>query len=209
MKNIKRLTVAAALSLTMASAFAGDWYAVGSIGQSRIPSDSKGQTDSSLSGLVTGLSSSMDDHDTGYKLQLGYKFTPNWAIEGGYVDLGKFNYNATFTGGTASGEVKASGFNLAGIGSYPINDQFSIFGKLGFIDAKVEASANATGPGGAASGSASATKWKTNWGFGATYNVTKAWGVRAEWERFNKLGDNNNTGESDVNLLSVGVVYNF
>ena len=210
MKNIKRFTLAAALSLSMASAFAGDWYGVVSAGQSRIPSDTKSQTDSSLTGLgVTGLSSSMDDNDTGYKFQLGYKFSPNWALEGGYVDLGKFNYNATFTGGTANAQVKASGINLAAVGTYPISEQFSIFGKLGFIDAKVEENASATGPGGAGTGSASSTKVKTNYGFGASYSFSKDWGVRAEWERFSKLGDNNTTGESDVDLLSVGVVFDF
>lgn len=210
MKNIKRFTVAAALSLTMASAFAGDWYLVGSIGQSKVKDAGKGDIDAALvSAGATGLSSSLDDTDTGYKFQLGYRFNPNWAIEGGYVDLGKFNYNATFTGGTASAQVKASGLNIAGVGTYPINDQFSVFGKLGFIDGKVEESITATGPGGTASGSASATKVKANYGFGATYNLSKAWGLRAEWERFSKLGDNNTTGESDVDLLSVGVVFNF
>jgi len=208
--NIKHLAVATILSVSMASAFAGDWYAVGSIGQSKVKDGNKSEIDSGLvSAGVTGLSSSLDEKDTGYKLQLGYKFTPNWAIEGGYVDLGKFKYNATFTGGGANAEVKASGWNIAGVGTVPINDRFSLFGKLGLIDAKVKGSVTATGPGGTASGNTSSTKSKANWGIGANYGVSKAWGLRAEWERFSKLGDKNTTGESDVDLLSVGVVFNF
>lgn len=216
--NVKRITAAAILSLAMTSAFAGDWYLAGSVGQSRPEDNSKSDTDASLvSDLgVTGLASSMDDTDTGYKLQLGYKFTPNWAVEGGYVDLGKFNYTASFTGsvvpggaGSASADIKASGWNIAGVGTYPINDQFSVFGKLGIIDAKVEIDASVTGAGGVGSTSTSATKWKTLWGAGAACNLSKQWSLRAEWERFNNLGDSDQTGESSVDLLSLGVVFNF
>ena len=202
--NIKYISVAAILSISMASALANDWYVVGSVGQSKAK-DYKSSFDSGLPG--GGLTSNMDDKDTGYKVQLGYKFNPNWAIEGGYVDLGKFNYNATYTGGNASGQVKVDGWNLVGVGTVPINDQFSLFGKLGFIDAKVEGSLYSTTPGN--SGSASKTKGRANWGVGANYNVTKAWGLRAEWERFSKLGDSGTMGESDVDLLSVGAVFNF
>lgn len=211
--KLKHIAAAGILSLAMASAFAGDWYVVGSIGQSTDKTDSKGDIDDALvSAGVTGLSSSFDDKDTGYKLQLGYQLTPNFAIEGGYVDLGKFKYSASFTGpsaGTGSAEAKASGLNIAAVGIAPINDQFSVFGKFGFINAKVEISATATGSGTSASGSESATKMKANFGIGAAYNFDKAWGLRAEWERFNNLGDKNKTGESDVDMLSVGVVFNF
>ena len=186
------------------------WYGVGSVGRSRLDDSSKNNVDSALTtGGVTGLSSSMDDHDTAYKLQLGYKFTPNWAVEGGYVDLGKFDYRANFTGGSANGQAKANGWNIAGVGTYPINEQFSVFGKLGMIDARVKENVSASGAGGTVGGNESATKWKANFGVGATYNVARNWGLRAELERFDKLGDNSNTGESNVNLLSLGVAYSF
>jgi len=216
--NVKRITAATILSLAMTSAFAGDWYVVGSVGQAQVKDFNKDDIDAGLvSDLgVTGLASSIDDKDTGYKLQLGYKFTPNWAIEGGYIDLGESNYNANFTGsvipggpGSANAEIKASGWNIAGVGTYPVNDQFSVFGKLGLIDAKVEANIGVTAGGLSADDSVSSTKWKTHWGVGASYNVNKQWGLRAEWERFNKLGDDDTVGESDIDLLSVGVVFNF
>lgn len=60
-----------------------------------------------------------------------------------------------------------------------------------------------------ASDSADDTSAKGYWGIGAAYRFNKQWSLRAEWERFNKLGDENKTGESDVDLLSVGVVFNF
>lgn len=34
---------------------------------------------------------------------VGYRFNQNFAVEGGYVDLGKASYSANFTGGNANG----------------------------------------------------------------------------------------------------------
>lgn len=211
--KIKHITAATILSLAMASAFAGDWYVVGSLGQAKVQDSSKSDIDAELiSAGVTGLSSSMDDTDTGYKLQVGYSFTPNWAIEGGYVDLGEMSYKATGSlggvAGNAKATVEANGWNIAGVGTMPINQQFSLFGKLGAIYADVDAKATLTGGGGSISDKASTTDWKANFGFGATYQFNKQWGMRAEWERFSNLGDSD-TGESDVDLLSVGVVFRF
>lgn len=208
--NFKHVTAAAVLFLALTPAFAGNWYVMGAVGQSQDKDSNKGRIDASLIAAgVTGLSSTLNDKDTGYKLQLGYRFTPNWAIEGGYVDLGKFKYNATFTGGAANANAKVNGWNIAGVGTLPLNDRFSLFGELGFIDAKVAIDVNAIGPGGTASRSVSSTNWKAHWGFGGTYHVSPSLGIRAGWERFNKLGNTGTTGESDVNLLSVGVVFGF
>lgn len=207
---MKKLALIAILSATAAApAFAGDIYVVGSVGQSSMDID-KGTVDNALTSAgATGVSSSIDKTDTAYKIQLGYRFNQNFAVEGGYVDLGKGKYSAGFTGGNANANVKASGVNIAALGILPLNESFSVFGKLGFINAKVEQTVSATGPGGSASDSVNATKWKTNWGIGATYNVNKQLGIRFEYEQFSKLGDSNKTGESDVNLLSAGVVYKF
>ena len=199
----------ALLAASVTPALAGDLYVLGSLGRSTID-QSKGDIDSAITSAgAVGLSSSMDNHDTGYKLQLGYQYNPNLAVEAGYVDLGKLTYSATYTGGAATASGKASGFNVAVLGIAPISEAVSVFGKLGTIDGKVSLSANATGPGGAASGSASATKWKGNYGLCLTYHVNKALGIRFEFEQFNKLGDKNKTGESNVNLLSVGVAFKF
>lgn len=198
--RIKAMLALSVLSLAAASASAGDWYGVASIGRSSIDEGAKGDIDSELIALgATGLSSSLDDSNTGYKLQLGYQFNENWALEGGYVDLGKFKYNSASSLGALNADVKATGWNIDAVGTLPINEQFSVFGKIGLIRAKFEATA--TGPGGSAS--ASETESKSTWGIGGTYNFSKTVGVRAEWERFN-MGDN-----SDVDLLSVGLAFKF
>ena len=209
----KKLLLAALFAAAAQTGFAADqssgMYVLGSIGQSKISID-KASFDSGLTSAgATGLSSTTDEKDTGYKLQLGYQYNQNFAIEGGYINLGKFKYNATYTGGAASAEVKAKGWNIDAVGIAPLNDAFSLLGKIGLIRGKVDATVSATGPGGAASESVSASKWKTTVGFGVSYNVSKTIAVRGEFERFLKLGDANTTGEGDVSLFSVGVVAKF
>ena len=211
--KMKQMTLVSVLAVATSSAFAGDWYAVGALGQTKVDDQAERDVNSDLIDLgVTGLSSSFDDKDTGYKLQMGYSFTPNWAVEGGYIDLGKFQYSAAVTGptaGSAVAEVKVAGLNVAAVASYPMSDQFEIFGKLGIINAKVEASATASGGGVTLSENISETKVKGYWGVGAAYNFNKQLGLHLAWERFNKLGDDEKTGESDVDLVSLGLKLSF
>lgn len=209
----KKIMLAALLAAATQTVLAADpssgMYVLGSVGKSKVSIDTASFDSDLTAAGATGVSSTTDEKDTGYKLQLGYQYNRNLAVEGGYVDLGKFKYNATFTGGVASAEVKAKGWNIDVVGIAPLNDAFSLLGKIGLIRAKVDATVAATGPGGSASGSDSATKWKTTFGFGVSYNLTKTVAIRGEFERFLKLGDNNTTGEGDVDLYSVGIVAKF
>jgi len=209
-----KLALTLALAVGASTAFASDFYVVGSVGRSYEKIDgSIGDTDLALFGM-TNIRSSVDEVDTGYKLQLGWRFHKNFAVEGGWVDLGKTNYAANFTTpfatpASALAEWKASGFNIGVVGSLPLSDSFSIFGRLGWIDAKVEASFAATGFPTAVT---KVTKLKTNYGVGAAYEVNQHFGVRIEWERFNNLGNDQTvtgTGIHDFDLLSIGVVAKF
>lgn len=206
---MKKFVAVALLAAAAVPAVAGEVYVVGSVGRSSIDIDQNDVDSDLVAAGAVGVSSNLDDNDTGYKLQLGYQYNKNFAVEGGYIDLGKAKYSASFAGGSADASVKASGWNISAVGILPINDSFSVFGKVGAIDGKVKIDVSASGPGGTASGSESATKWKTLWGAGATYNISKQIGVRFEYEKFNNLGDDDTTGEDDVDLVSAGVVFKF
>lgn len=205
----KTVCLAALLAFSV-PALAGDFYVVGSLGRAKIDMD-KSALDNELIDLgVTGLRSSLDRKDTAYKALLGYQFNPYLGVEGGYVNLGKAKYSATANEGVLSATAKAKGWTIAGVGTIPVNDSFSAFVKLGAIYAKVDAGATASSPDyGSFAASESASKWKTAYGFGATYHFNKQVGIRVEYEQFKNLGDEDKTGESDVDLISAGLVFKF
>lgn len=168
----------------------------------------------------------LDGSDLGYKLQIGHEFSPHWAIEGGYVDLGRSTYQTTYSytltnpiviagrplaltrdAPASQREIRIHGWNVAALGRMPLGEAFSVFGKLGFLRATV-----ATRDSGDAFGSKAnitANTWVANYGLGAGYRLNETLGLRAEFERFAKVGKDDSTGRADVDWLTVGVSARF
>jgi opacity protein-like surface antigen len=48
-----------------------------------------------------------------------------------------------------------------------------------------------------------------NLGVGAQFNFTKQVGARLEWEKFSDVGDDATTGQSDLELISISVIFSF
>jgi OOP family OmpA-OmpF porin len=191
--KIRKVLVASALALsgllaaTQASAQA---FVGGSIGQSDIDGDI-------TAGLIT--SGSTDGKDTAFKVFGGYMFNRHFGVEGAYVNLGEVSYSGDFFGDLVTGgKVEVSGFNVAALGSYPISEQFSVFGKIGLFIWEAEASDTTGG----VPFSDEADGTDISFGIGLGYNFSRNLGVRAEWERF-KLDD------VDADLLSIGIVWRF
>lgn len=158
---------------------------------------------------ATGLSSSDDGKSNQWRLQGGYQFNPNFAVEAGYIDLGKAKYNATYAGGNASGELKAGGFDLAVLGILPIMDDLSILGKAGIIDAKAKSSLSANAPATSASGNDSTNEVLPLFGIGASYKVSQAVDVRVDLDHVSGIGKSGKTGEMNSTMLSLGAAYHF
>lgn len=166
-------------------------------------------------------SQSLDDKDTGWKVYAGYRVNENFAIEAGYTRLGKFGYQGSFdfyiTGydyeGSASLKGRAKAWTLSALGIVPLGQQFELFGKLGLARWDVKTTANITvnQDGDSYSESTSVSKKGTglNFGLGAVYKFNANLGIRAEWERFNDVGKEDVTGKSDIDLLSIGLMYSF
>ena len=236
---MKRSTLAllalSTLPLYLGSAHAleldGDFYAVASAGRA-LKSTSPVQADYDAmlkpqggQGTTTSLRSNQTADKNGYKLQLGYKLTNNFALEGGYVRLGKTHYDANYsttvkvpmfdwwpkgptrdvtTAKTASREVEYSGINLALVASNHVSDDLSLFAKVGVLRARAEASDR-----GFANSTEGKTKWRPILGVGADYFFDDMFGVRAEYERYNKLGDRDTVGTMDINMMSLGLIGKF
>lgn len=203
MKN-KPIAVSVLLSVASTSLPASDLYLVGAIGRSHFAVE-QGTIDGAIRKAgANGISSTTDKDDTAYKIQLGYRFNPYLAIEGGYVDLGKATYAARFDGGSATVTIRARGVNAAVLGLFPVNDSFTLFGKLGVINAKAETELRTTG----LSASVNSTNLRANTGLGVTYNFGKAISGRFEYEEFYKLGDSEG-GTRKVGLWSFAIQFKF
>jgi len=212
-KTIGALGLVGCAAMNSAYAAADDsfWYVGGNIGQSRAKIDDDKIT-SQLQGAGLPSSISDSDRDTAFKLFGGYKFNKNFAVEGGYFDLGQFSYTATTTppalAGTLSGNARINGLNIDAVGFLPITEKFSAFGRVGLNYAQVKDSFSSTGAV-ATPSDPSPSKNAANYklGLGVQYDFTESLGMRAEVERYRIDDAIGNTG--DVDMYSLGLVYRF
>ncbi|MCX5877385.1 MAG: outer membrane beta-barrel protein [Deltaproteobacteria bacterium] len=183
-------------------------YVGGNIGQSRARIDEDRITNALTGAGFTTTGFEDDNHDLGFKLFGGYQFNKYLAVEGGYFDLGKFDFTSTgVPTGTLSGNIKVRGVNLDVVGILPITEKFSAFGRVGANYAKTEDSF--VGGGSLTALNPNPTKRDTNYkfGLGLQYAFNDALAMRAEAERYRINDAVGNDG--DIDLISVGLVYRF
>ena len=186
---------AALPTLAMAQAKGGNadlgFYAGASVGQSKSDCNNSG--------------GSCDDKDTAYRIFGGYKFHPNIAVEGGYAPLGE---TSASIGGLGNVTAEANAWDIVGVGSWPLGNNFSILGKLGFYNAEVKL-------GGLVSGKKTTTD--LTYGIGGQYDFNRNLGLRLEWNRYSKVKAPDATGggvavtggDTDIDVLSVGALWRF
>lgn len=148
---------------------------------------------------------SLKDNKTGYKLYGGFGFNQNFGVEAGYVHFGKLSASGTNGVDTASISSKPQALYVAATGTLPLNDQFSLFAKLGvsFNRTKVSTVLN-----GVPDGSGTENRTTALLGIGAAYNFTKNLALVAEYEDFGKVIKEDGV-DLKANLLSIGLRYKF
>lgn len=125
-------------------------------------------------GLDVGNADFGSDDDTAFKLFAGYQFHPNVAAEVAYGML----YD--------KGGAEANSLEVVAVPMFPINPQFSVFGKFGFAHIDADPGDRDT---------------EITYGIGVQFNATPQIGVRAGWQRYET--------DQEIDLLSVGVVVRF
>ena len=202
------LAVLAAIATPLEAADDTGWYGGFNIGQSRASIDDARITRSLLGAGFGAVSIADDDRDIGYKIFGGYKFHRNFALEGGYFNLGKFGFTATTAPpGTLTGNIKLQGLNLDLLGILPITEKFSAFGRAGLNYAEAKDSFVGTGLVTVLNPNPSKREANYKLGLGLQYDFTASLGVRMEGERYRINDAVGNIG--DVNFFSVGLVYRF
>lgn len=184
------------------------WYGGINTGLSASRIDDTRITSGLLGGGFATTSITDRDLDHGYKIFGGYKFNRNFALEGGYFDLGKFGFTAnTVPAGTLTGNIKLRGLNLDAVGMLPITQKFSLLGRVGVNYA--EATDDFTGTGAVNVFNPNPSQRETNYklGVGLQYDFTESLGVRVEAERYRVNDAVGNRG--DIDLVTVGLVFRF
>jgi OOP family OmpA-OmpF porin len=179
------------------------WYGLIGAGQTW-GSGVQSTIDNSLSGAgASGFSSDVKQL-TVYRLELGYQASPYLAVEGGYLGSNSEHYSVN--GGsiqvTQTTNARIDGWNLVAVGTIPLENQFSLMGRLGV--ASMEARAN---PGGSFfSTDLSGYKTAVTYGIGAQYTFTNRVFLRLDVDNYN-IGNSNYSNRTSMWTFDVG--YNF
>jgi OmpA-OmpF porin, OOP family len=176
-----------------------------SAGQSRVDLEDTAQ--------VTGAGTttvSNDETDSAFRIYGGYRILRNLAVEAGWADLGKFRTTIASATGSGTGEIEASGPYVEAVGIIPLQ-RFALFGKAGVMYATTDTTLSTTGtfrlaPGVSSTSKESELEFKL--GVGGSFSFTRNLAIRAEFERVFDVGTSE-TGESDIDLISVGIVFRF
>ena len=126
------------------------------------------------------------DSAIGWKIFGGYSLNDILAVEGGYVSFGKME-------GSSTSSIESTGFEAAAVGNFPINSQFSLFGKIGLLAWDADTT-NIAGD--------SNTGTDVFFGIGGQYEVSGSLAVRGGWERYS-------IEDGDIDFLSVSAVFGF
>ncbi|MBP1205680.1 OOP family OmpA-OmpF porin [Duganella sp. 1411] len=174
MKKILFALVASATALSATSAFADD-AGTGYIGAGVVGS----RYEYNAPGAVS--SDNHSGYKAGGKVYGGYNIDQTWAVEAGYTDFGKKSYNYTANGLPGGIHTDAHSYYLAGKGTWPVNQQIALFGKLG-----VARNTNKVSTSGISSVGGDNDKTALYASVGAEYAINKNVKVSLEYENYGK-----------------------
>ncbi|PKH54904.1 OmpA family protein [Shewanella sp. Choline-02u-19] len=130
----------------------------------------------------------------------GYQINNHFAFEAAYLDLGEAN--ATYLEGGIAQKYQGTmqGLNLSVLGSIELNEDLSIFAKVGAFNWHGENS----GP----FSTVSENDWAPSLGAGMSYQLTDSWQARFEYQYFHQLG-NDILGGTNAHVTAIGISYQF
>lgn len=227
--NASRWAVTTALCASLgfagtANAADDGWYIVGFAGEASAQNINQGELDQNTidafgaAGLsLVDATSNLDDSDTAFGLAGGYQVNKNFAAELAYVDLGDISYSAT---GTATDgfntfdaglgiDQSTSGPVFSILGIVPVGERFALFGRVGLALMSVDADLTVSLDDEAVTDNASTDRSNLMYGVGGEFSFNERFGVRLGWDRYANVGSDDQAGEVDIDMISLGLRYNF
>ena len=186
MKKLIFVLIAAATAMGSAQAQTGRAY----VGVGVASADHT----TSLPGTTNGTS---DGWKASGKLFGGYDFDNTWGVEAGYTDFRKSDYSYNLGAQTVRGQADGHSTYLAAKATAPVNEQFSVFGKLGVANNKVSLHNDPFYKGD--------SKNEVYAGVGGQYNLNQKVALTLEYERYGKSKDIG----AKADVITVGAKYAF
>jgi OOP family OmpA-OmpF porin len=164
-----------------------------------------GKVQTSLDSGGTGTATTSRKNGTGTKYYGGYEVTKHWGVEAGYVDLGA-SKDIWNTSNFAT--YRLSSMYLAGVGSLPIGDHFTLFVKAGLSANHNTGTFTSFGVGSDFDG----RKTTLMYGIGANLSFTKNLAARLQYEDFGGVtahagGTRNFDGKGRMFSISLNFVF--
>lgn len=163
---------AAVLSATPAFSqepWPGGWYVGAGVGHGNLSANASdlGLGDPDVAGTSTT-----------YTGRIGYNFNPYFGLEGGYYDYGSYDFSGNDSfGNRVNGTARAKSYGLAAVGTFPIQDMFDLYARVGWVNSELKVAARTD--------DANANKKNhdngVGYGVGARWHMTPEWGLFAEW----------------------------
>jgi OmpA-OmpF porin, OOP family len=187
---MKKQVLLAVAALALSGAASAQVYGVVSVGVSKLEVDCDG-------------AAVCDKSDTAFKLLGGYKFTPIFAVEAGYMSFGK----ATLRDSGASVDVGVTGFGVGAAFHQDFAANWNFVARLGVAQVKTKLDLNAPG----ISASNKDSNAQLYGGLGVGYKLSKQMSLDAAWDfskgKYNK--DGLDLGSGNVNAFSLGLTFGF
>lgn len=148
-----------------------------------------------------------DDESTTWGVVAGYRIIRYAAVELNYLNLGTLKESETvllFSSGTAqlNRELETTGTSISALGILPLRERWSVYLRAGVLFADMQFTSSLDSPSSTRFGSESFL-----WGAGTQFDWGKHWSVRADFQRFNAVGEITSAGQAGIDLLSLGVLF--
>lgn len=187
------VSMGATLSANAAMPLPMGWYLEGNVGEVNVSDINYA---SSGSNSVSGI---------GWNANIGYKFMPFFALEGGYTNYAKANVDLN---NTKIAQATSQNYDIVGKAMLPIqNSGFEFMAKLGVGRTRThitESDNSYATANGVTVNAGTNNSTSLMYGLGGEYAFTPEMLVNAQW-----LRSDGGTGTGDLDLYSLGFAYMF
>jgi OOP family OmpA-OmpF porin len=207
MKKILAFSLVFYLFLPITNMAKAQWYVGGGLTQA--------EADQGLGFDRPPITETDDSTEIAWKLVAGYDFSPTFAMEFTYSDLGDEFTTFNIFGNNEKTEMDVTAIYTTIIGRNQVYDGVDFFGRIGLAFWKVDLDYTEAG----FDSNDSDNDLDLVVGLGFAWHLTDLVVLRTEWEQFQNVGDEVKTNTpsgsrlelngQDFNVLGIGLTYGF